>query len=216
MSEPTGQWGPDPYGRAELRWYDGNAWTRHVSTGGVTSQEPDQQAVVPPVAQPVAQATTPLPGYPQTPYGQPGYQPPSIYSGVSVHPPGRGRLIAAGVMSIISGAVTLVIGVYLLVVATSNVGQIIDYLSGNALTLMAIVCLVLGGVFLWFGIVGVMAKPWSRLAIAIASGLSLLLVLLALIDDPDSAAIVPITWFGTILGLAVSYDPKAAPQPQGR
>ncbi|QGG96492.1 phospholipid scramblase-related protein [Actinomarinicola tropica] len=35
----TGAWHPDPHGRHELRWWDGQRWTEHVSDGGVTSTD---------------------------------------------------------------------------------------------------------------------------------------------------------------------------------
>lgn len=35
-----GQWSSDPYGRYELRYYDGSAWTQHVSTSGVQASDP--------------------------------------------------------------------------------------------------------------------------------------------------------------------------------
>ncbi|MFT5026981.1 MAG: hypothetical protein ACI9CV_001744, partial [Ilumatobacter sp.] len=36
MTTPP-DWHPDPNGRADLRYWDGAAWTEHVSTGGVQS-----------------------------------------------------------------------------------------------------------------------------------------------------------------------------------
>jgi len=39
MSTPA-DWYPDPNGRAEVRYWDGNAWTDHVSTGGQQSTDP--------------------------------------------------------------------------------------------------------------------------------------------------------------------------------
>ena len=46
-SSPGG-WHPDPFGRHELRWWDGNQWTEHVSTQGVAQLDPPRpQAVVP-------------------------------------------------------------------------------------------------------------------------------------------------------------------------
>jgi len=39
MSTPA-DWYPDPNSRAELRYWDGNAWTDHVSTGGQQSTDP--------------------------------------------------------------------------------------------------------------------------------------------------------------------------------
>jgi len=37
--QPSGQWGPDPYRRHELRYWDGNEWTAHVSDRGVVSND---------------------------------------------------------------------------------------------------------------------------------------------------------------------------------
>jgi hypothetical protein len=36
----TPSWAPDPSGRNELRYWDGQAWTADVSTGGVQSVDP--------------------------------------------------------------------------------------------------------------------------------------------------------------------------------
>ena len=33
-------WYPDPLGRAELRYFDGTAWTEHISTGGTQQVDP--------------------------------------------------------------------------------------------------------------------------------------------------------------------------------
>ena len=37
---PPAGWHPDPMGRHEARYWNGAAWTPHVSTGGVTSTDP--------------------------------------------------------------------------------------------------------------------------------------------------------------------------------
>ena len=55
MSAPG--WYPDPSGRYEFRWFDGNGWTPAVSRGGV--QATDELGVAPAV--PVAQAMPPMP-----------------------------------------------------------------------------------------------------------------------------------------------------------
>ena len=34
LSGPAGAWHPDPSGRHELRWWDGNRWTEQVSDAG--------------------------------------------------------------------------------------------------------------------------------------------------------------------------------------
>ena len=47
MSDTTAaDWYPDPYGRSELRYWDGNAWTDHVSSNGRQSTDPVATAQV--------------------------------------------------------------------------------------------------------------------------------------------------------------------------
>lgn len=41
MAQVSGpQWAPDPYGRYELRFWDGSTWTEHVSRHGVQARDP--------------------------------------------------------------------------------------------------------------------------------------------------------------------------------
>ena len=40
MSTTPANWHPDPMGRHELRYWDGTAWTDHVSNNGITGQDP--------------------------------------------------------------------------------------------------------------------------------------------------------------------------------
>jgi uncharacterized protein YxjI len=42
MSETPANWHPDPMGRHQLRYWDGAAWTDHVSNNGVTGTDPLQ------------------------------------------------------------------------------------------------------------------------------------------------------------------------------
>jgi hypothetical protein len=44
-SLPPPAWAPDPFGRYQLRWWNGALWTEHVAFGG-------QQSIDPPVASP--------------------------------------------------------------------------------------------------------------------------------------------------------------------
>jgi Protein of unknown function (DUF2510)/Excalibur calcium-binding domain len=39
MGSSQGAWGPDPYGRHELRYWDGQLWTEHVADQGLTSTD---------------------------------------------------------------------------------------------------------------------------------------------------------------------------------
>lgn len=68
----TAGWYPDPLGAAELRWFDGTAWTWHVATAGRAWTAPFGDVVVrPPAGEPAGGAV-----------GQAGAPPP---------PPGVGR-----------------------------------------------------------------------------------------------------------------------------
>ena len=56
MSEAAG-WQPDPFGRHEVRYWDGSAWTAHVSDAGVTSTDepvPSPEGAPPPPPPPAA------------------------------------------------------------------------------------------------------------------------------------------------------------------
>ena len=44
MSETPADWYPDPYGRHELRYWDGEIWTDHVSSHGTQATDPAQPA----------------------------------------------------------------------------------------------------------------------------------------------------------------------------
>ena len=60
MSEPAG-WQPDPFGRHEVRYWDGAAWTAHVSDAGVTSTDepiPSPEGAPPPPPPPPAPAAS--------------------------------------------------------------------------------------------------------------------------------------------------------------
>jgi hypothetical protein len=38
--QPGAQWAPDPSGRHDYRWWNGQAWTSHVSTNGAAAIDP--------------------------------------------------------------------------------------------------------------------------------------------------------------------------------
>ncbi|WP_422742924.1 DUF2510 domain-containing protein [Mycobacterium sp. WMMD1722] len=40
LATPAGAWHPDPSGRHEMRWWDGNRWTEHVSDAGAVGVDP--------------------------------------------------------------------------------------------------------------------------------------------------------------------------------
>jgi hypothetical protein len=59
-------WYPDPYGRSELRYWDGSAWTAHVSRHGIIGVDPvaSPAATTPATATPAT--ATPAPAMPIT------------------------------------------------------------------------------------------------------------------------------------------------------
>jgi hypothetical protein len=52
--EPVGSWHPDPWGRAESRYYDGKAWTTVVATAGVVASDAPGPDADPAVSAPPA------------------------------------------------------------------------------------------------------------------------------------------------------------------
>lgn len=71
-------WYSDPSGALQLRYFDGTAWTAHVSNG-VVPAEPQQAVGYMAAGQPVAPGTWPAAGYPAyTAYGQGPVGPPAV------------------------------------------------------------------------------------------------------------------------------------------
>lgn len=64
MSTTPPGWQPDPFGRAQVRWWSGTSWTDHVATNG-------QEFLDPPVAGPAQAAPAPTPGGVPSPVGVP-------------------------------------------------------------------------------------------------------------------------------------------------
>lgn len=56
----AGRWADDPFGRHQLRYHDGAAWTEHVSDQGTTGTDPAEWSPSPAVA-PAAAAPVPAP-----------------------------------------------------------------------------------------------------------------------------------------------------------
>jgi len=189
----TADWYPDPLGRAQLRYWDGTSWTRHVATNGVQSSEPPEY----PLTQPVAVA-------PQAPIF-PGYPP------AQTAPRGGGRLIAAGILAIISGAVTLLGAIGLLVIASNpdtidcgggltcseRFGTFTDYFY-----VMASIAIVFSALFIVAGIGGCMRKHWGQIAVVVIGVAGSLLQLVGIAHSQSAGGLIPLLWFALIAGLA--------------
>lgn len=190
-------WHPDPLGRAQLRYFDGTTWTHHVATNGVQTMEPTEY----PLSVPVAGA--PQPGF------YPGY-----YGGPAPTPQrGGGRLIAAGILAIISGAVTLLGAIGLLIIASdpnaldcggdAACSQVITDFS-DFFYVMAAIAIVLSVLFIVGGIGACMRKHWGQIAVVVIGSAGALLQIVGIAHSGSAGGLVPLLWFGLIAGLAWS------------
>lgn len=96
MTGTNPSWHPDPYGRHQYRWWDGNGWTSKFSDNGVVGDE-------------AAPAPAPAPAYAPIPVQ--AFPPPS--------PAGRGN---KSLMGIVAVALLLVVGVVVFVATRSDDG----------------------------------------------------------------------------------------------
>ncbi len=207
-----GQWATDPYGRAELRYWDGVQWTSHVSTRGVAADEsapaPTETPFSRPFSAPGAQQY-PTQQYPTQQYlpqhgAQPyGYQP---YAPSTSKASTDGKLIAAGIMTIIQGALSALAGIWLISLSQSGIGRLADEFSGGALTAIALVVLALAGALLTGGVGAVRGRNWGRILIIVLQAIFLVLVVLAIVDSPDDAAGATfyVIYCGVVLALAAT------------
>lgn len=115
MSDQGGNeasWKPDPHGRHEYRWWDGNAWTDQVSDGGVVSTDPPGDAPTTVDGPPVADTTGAMPvaGPPST--EAPAYVPPADGDGDKKGkvPVGILALIGLIVAALVAGGIILFTG----------------------------------------------------------------------------------------------------------
>lgn len=186
MSAP--QWAPDPHRRAELRYWDGASWTNHVSSGG---RQWDESQVPPP----------PLPqsGMAGLPYAPPAIAPTGS-NGAS-----QGRLRAAGIMGIVQASLALLVGLWIMSVAQSDAGELLDSISGGTLTFIGVLMLAIGGGVLTAGIGSVRGRPWGRITLIVFESIFLLLLIIGLANGSEGGgAVLSLLYTGTVLGLAAS------------
>jgi hypothetical protein len=128
MSEQGGAgWRPDPQGRHEHRYWDGNGWTDQVADGGNVSTDPmapsGTDTVAVPIPAPVAPPGAPVGGPAAPPPGGPTPPP-----GAPLPQPGAPIGVSPGPAKKKFPVVPLVIG---LVVLAAVIGGILLLTSGN-------------------------------------------------------------------------------------
>ncbi len=175
MTSP--QWAKDPHSRAELRYWDGANWTSHVSSGG---RQWDELAIA-------AQ------------FGAPIMVP--VNSADSVN----GKLRAAGIMAIVQSSFILLIGLWIVSVAQSDIGQVVDSFSGGSLTFIGILFLAVGGGVLAAAIGSVRSRPWGRITLIVFESIFTLIMVAGLTQgDANGGGVLVLLYTGTVLGLAIA------------
>ena len=102
-------WAPDPTGRHQYRWFDGEEWTDQVADDGVQAVDPvsADEAKLPRDRPPSAPPPFPPPGsVPEPVDGDPGTAHPELNSILA----SRGRRLGAFLLEPLLFAVTLVVG----------------------------------------------------------------------------------------------------------
>ena len=167
-------WEPDPTGRHQYRWWDGEEWTDQVADDGVQTVDPvsSSEARLPQEASPSAPPLSPG-SVPANIEGDPGTGQPDLSSMLA----SRGRRLGAFLLEPVLVAVTLVIGwlIWSLIVYTRGqtpakqvLGMRVVRLEGHQtaglgwmalreLVLKSAVILLLGGILL-LGIVWVIVN----------------------------------------------------------
>lgn len=193
------EWYPDPLGRADLRRHDGTGWTHDVITHDRQSTEA-RGLPLPRSAPGTTPAVPPAVTYvPTAPAWAPTPRPASVSAG-------NGLLVAAGALGVVTGAVTLLAGIWV-VRLTSAVNALTcnvalpscGHFAGAYL--IGILIVAIGAIYLVAGIAACMGRRRGQSALIVLGSLALLLLLVDLIAG-GTDALIPMVWFGLITGLA--------------
>jgi hypothetical protein len=127
-----------------------------------------------------------------------------------------GKLITAGVLSVISATVVGAFGVLFAIVgvAVTDDGGGESWLFDNAewgwlFIVIGIVLLAVAAAYLVAGIGCLRGRPWARILNVVVHGAAVLLTVLAIVDGDAGSFAVPLVWSGTALGLSAAGRPWA-------
>ena len=146
----SGQWAPDPYGRAQLRYYDGHHWTAHVSTNGVVSSDP--------------------PTWTSAPVAPPGSAP-AVPDPTGGQRKVDGKIIAAGVMMCVEGIACVALGSMGLLASLFSVviiGPLAGLVAGAFLLMGAVGALCLAAAISSFK-----GRRWGIIAMIVLNSIAL-------------------------------------------
>lgn len=207
---PAG-WYPSPCRDGHLRYWDGQQWT--------TDEKPEEPAqpeepadlattstpTLPPGWYPIhatpgierwwdgaqwrEQTRPAAPAFPMSP--APGY----VMYGAAPAPRTDGKLIAAGVITIVQAALLLLAALLTLTLAQSEIGRLADDISGGVVTFIGLFLLGVGATVLIAGINTCRGRNWARILVIVLQSIFILLTVASL-TDPDAVG-------GAVIGLAI-------------
>lgn len=221
----SGQWAPDPFGRAEFRWWDGATWTAHISTSGQVMQEDAAtfaNVAVPTTAvdAPAAAVASPVAGFPSADFqavgfpGFSGFAPHATPSRLGAAPSAtttNAMLVAASVMQLVEGIIGAIVGLWLLAVAQSTLGGLIDDISGGAVTTLGLVIMAFSAGLIVLSVQCMRRRRGAWITTVVFQSIVVVFVVLAFVsalgdssgDSGAGAAVLPLLYSGAILGLAI-------------
>lgn len=202
---PAG-WYPSPGRDGHLRYWDGQQWTTDEKPAEPT--EPADLAstpTLPPGWYPIhatpgierwwdgaqwrEQTRPAAPAFPMSP--APGY----VMYGAAPAPRTDGKLIAAGVITIVQAALLLLAALLTLTLAQSEIGRLADDVSGGVVTFIGLFLLGVGATVLIAGINTCRGRNWARILVIVLQSIFILLTVASL-TDPDAVG-------GAVIGLAI-------------
>ena len=132
----------------------------------------------------------------------------------------RGRLVAAGTMSIVGAVPALLFGLYVLTLSRNETFRLIDSATGNTISFVGAVIVLVAGLVITFGIAACSGRNWGRIGVLVthaifgagwmASGVA------GLFSHDRTSSLgtmigllgVMTTWFGAVLFLAATGRPR--------
>ncbi len=122
---------------------------------------------------------------------------------------GNGKLTGAGVLQIIQGSLSGIIGLWLFSVTQSEVGGFVDDLSGGSLTFMAVIMVAVAVVLIWMSVLCIKARKGGWVTTVVFQSIFVAFGVLGFIGaasegNPVGGAVITIVYCGIALYLAAA------------
>lgn len=122
---------------------------------------------------------------------------------------GNGKLTGAGVLQIIQGALSGILGLWLFSVSQSEIGGFVDDLSGGAFTFAAVVMVAIAVALIWMSVLCIKARKGGWVTTVVFQSLFVVFGVIGLIGassegNPVGGSVFTIVYCGIALYLAAS------------